>query len=110
MKHIKQYEELKINDEPELGDYVICHEEPDVRGNLYAKDEINDFLSKNIGQFVLLEDAWYEVKYENLTTEIDHWFHASKRNCRSMLRSEIIHYAKTKEELEHFIAQNKYNL
>lgn len=112
MKYLKQYED--IDNEPKIGDYVICYELGDVHFSSQSnsiKNDINSFISVNIGQIREYDNRkWYEIEYENIPKEVDQWFHASVRNCRSMLRKEIIHFAETKEELEPYISANKYNL
>jgi hypothetical protein len=111
MKYIKSYEEN--SDDPQIGDYVICKEENDLDSSsttILIKNQINEFLTINIGQIAEYDGKWYEVEYHNIPKNVDGWFHASKLNCRSMKRHEIIHYAKTKEELKPLINQIKYNL
>ena len=41
MKYIRKYEELNNNDEPQVGDYVICKDDV---------DELNFFIENNIGE------------------------------------------------------------
>jgi len=110
MKYIKTYED--IDNEPKVGDYVMCHELDDTsRISNINKDEINIFLDVNIGQIQEYDNRkWYEVEYENIPQELIGWFNASMLNCRSMKRSEILVHSKNKEDIEHLMSAKKYNL
>jgi len=93
MKYIKYYENIKNN--PEKGDYVIVNmkDNPTAIGNL---------LEKYIGRITttLLPTAtsdWsYSVKFGN----IEWW----------IKRREIVDWSKNKEDLEHYIIANKFNI
>jgi len=105
MKHIKKFE---TTDKPQINDYVICHEEydDDVEG-------INTFLDNNIGQIIGRFNnnditSPFLVKYENIPNDIGYMFNKDK--SRQMLNYEIIHFSKNKEDLEHVLSANKYNL
>jgi hypothetical protein len=100
MKHIKQITEwtkyIKY-DGPKKGDYVLL-EFPTSYG--YNQD----FFDKNIGQiikkrsghdYVVRFDKSYD-NYNNFETDI--------------VGSDIKHWSKNKEDLEHIITGNKYNL
>jgi hypothetical protein len=111
MKYIKLFEE---KDDLELNDYVIC----------FAVDEeddetlLNDFLKFNIGRYVGIEpkqmkkdrDA-YIVEFDHVPKEVGIDFSSVvNKNQIFFDRFEIIKYSKNKEDLEHFVQANKYNL
>ena len=49
MKYIRKLEEFsEQSNEPEVGDYVICHENYCIS----AEDEIVDFVNSNVGQIL----------------------------------------------------------
>ena len=82
MKYIKKFE--NINQEPKVGDYVICTLDSDQVDWIHAnakKKQIN-FFNENIGQINVIEYAddydddktVYHVYYENLPTELEEIF------------------------------------
>lgn len=103
MKYIKKFEDIN---EPEVGDYVICSEEHDG-----LSKKLIDFTSNNIGQLIEIDGTQYYpfvVKYDdNVPLELEVNF---LHNTRGMMRAEIIHYSKNKEDLEMILNANKYNL
>lgn len=129
MKYIKTYEELD-QDQPKIGDYVICNE---ITGNNQLNDDefmIKSFISKNIGQIVDFRtkdniSSQYDtvenkysifVQYEDLPDEIydDFDYHTNIDYCRIFNINEIIHWSENKDELEEILefdsTVNKYNL
>lgn len=122
MKYIKTYEGLNNNDEPQIGDYVIC------KDSLFDEDspsdkEMIDFLSNNIGQYVVTNQTYskhkYTIKYTDIPFNIQRYFDPedkyiatsdSERCIRGMKRDEIIFYSEDKLGCEAFFASNKYNL
>jgi len=115
MKYIKTYENIN-EDAPQVDDYVICEEYSDER-------ELDIFLANNIGKIVDIEkntyfagikDIIYWVKYDsNIGEELETSFNFGKymeKNTRPFDKKEIKYWSKNKEELEHIISANKYNL
>jgi hypothetical protein len=112
MKYIKLFEQ---KDELKIGDYVICaamDEEDD-------ESTLNDYLKYNIGRFIGIKplkmkksrDA-YIVKFDKVPSDIQAEFGSGTDNNDEIFfdRFEIIDFSKHKEDLEHFIQANKYNL
>ena len=116
MKYIKRFEEL--NNEPELGDYVICSEFPENDYDTYY--EIDKFLTNNVGRYVknvedddLVEDYFYIIEYENVPDYLFLYFPEEKgvkNRCRRLNRKSIIDFSKDKEELEAKISAKRYNI
>lgn len=105
MKHIKTFEDS--NTLPKIGSYVICLEHFDG-----IKPEFSDFLSNNIGVIVGLPGGernytTYQIKYENVPISISFLFFDG---IRGFYLREIIDWSDNKEDLEHHIKANKYNL
>lgn len=105
----KLYESINQG-EPEVGDYVICHE----RG---IDDELTDFEDSHIGQIVRddydLEEFSYLVKYdypENLTSFFNSSCAGDDKGARAFGRWEIKYWSKNREDLEHIISAKQYNL
>ncbi len=115
MKYIKKFEEIDQdkNDEPQIGDYVICDD-------TFSDDkQLLDFIKNNMGQIIPIDydDSIdknhfdYLVKYENIPYAlISRFFRFYNDTSRPMKREEIIYYSPNKEDLEIIITQNKYNL
>ena len=111
MKYIKTFESV---DEPQVGDYVICDEE-----QLSDKD-VTDFVNSHIGIiFKTLNNGRfpneYVVKFKDVPESLVMKYSFDygdtyMLNARKIYRHEIKCWARTKEELEHKIAANKYNL
>ena len=78
------------NNEPQVGDYVYCEVEEDKP-------------SKYIGQIIDIATGQFPGRYPY---RIDDTNEAPRYNSRK----EIIDFAKTPEELEHYMTANKYNL
>ena len=107
MKYIKKYE--SINNEPQIGDYVICKEEEETPG---FTDIIN-WTSVNIGKCVRIDQHKYPylIQYENIPNNIkNNFLHRNVPNCRMMRKYEIIHWSPNKEDLEIYTNAIKYNL
>jgi len=74
-------------------------------------DDFDTFINNNIGKIVgILDNKKYPyiVKYETSSTEIIE--RLGTECCRQMMRDEIIHFSKNKEDLEYILAAKKYNL
>jgi hypothetical protein len=97
MKTFEQY-----NNEPKVGDYVICICKPD-------NTKLIKFLSNNIGQidYITKNKDVYSVKFENMTKELKYDFGQNKIGFK---RSEILHHSTNKEDLEILIQATKFNL
>lgn len=91
MKYIKTYEELK---EPEIGDYVYCECDEDVPSKY-----IGLLTDISTGEFPGRYPYRVEYPLDN-PDDLDH--HLSRKN--------IISWAKTPEELEHYMKANKFNI
>lgn len=100
------YQDSPLIEDLEIGDYVICYEQMEL---------IRDFISNNVGQYVMDrgfdEKFRYLIKYENIPTSIsDYLTDDGNKNCRRMASYEIVKWSKNKEELEAELAAKKYNL
>ena len=127
MKYIKTYE--KMNNNPEIGDYVICNDQTQI------PDDIQNFIQTNIGQIIDYEkfdtssgrrnDNPYCVKYENVPEEYCKYnvfltdvkmanlikFDLKPTEAvRYFNKYEFVHISKDKEYLETFLIAKKYNL
>ena len=113
MKHLKSFE--NNNQEPEVGDYVICED------CVSLEEEFKNFMCNNIGLIVEINPNTnypYTLYYENIPDNIIDGFSCVLNNnyeydykcLRAMSREEIIHFSKNKEDLETILASNKYNL
>ena len=111
MKYIKTFENLNLNNQPKVGDYVYVN-------TYYADDVIINFLNNNIGKIIRRIDRGFVVKYDNAPDEfniesenhdnnLDYCF---SNNNWNVDYDEIIAFAPTKKELELKIQSNKYNL
>ena len=107
MKHLKQYENINHNpyqdETPKVGDYVIM--------NSSAYHPIKNFIENNIGQITEIAKDPYSsgilIHYSNIPENIQKYF---LNNTRPTSKTLIKHWSSNKEDLEIFIAQNKYNL
>lgn len=113
MKYIKTYEDL--NDEPQIGDYVVCSEEG--KEDILPEDNsygVYEFTSNNVGQYVKyrgsVQHFKYLIKYEDLPEELRWSFYDDEENCRRMAKKEILFWSKDKEACEAYLAAKKYNL
>ena len=110
MKHLKQFEFLNQN-EPQIGDYVLCHEE-DVEDD----DDLTNFIDNNIGKIIGIDNTNtvpFDVEYENVPDNIRYHFTFYTSNDRLMTRKEIIYFSPNKpnkEELEAIKQANKFNI
>jgi len=98
MKHLKCFESLIDDKEPEIGDYVICEAASHFYGTEFAK-----YIDGHIG---VIENIYYfeydqeykcVVRYEN-----------TKRATFSL--KNIKHWSKNKKDLEIYLDSKKYNL
>lgn len=117
MKYIKSYE--NIEDKPQIGDYVICHETIDFSDIQSIIHDVINIVNNNIGQYVYNDEYDSKSKYNylikfndvNIPENLKLEFLANDiEKCRRMSREEIIYWSKTKEELEIKLTQNKFNL
>jgi len=112
MKYIKTYESL--NNEPEIGDYVLCTD------LFNSGDKLVNFIETNIGQFVRYsKDEDIEHKYAKnypymiqynipdyffSDDEIHDYFTPINDNdiklCRIMKRNEILYFSPDKKNVE----------
>ena len=117
MKHIKNFEDIKKSQLPEIGDYVICKDK-----SIALDEETKEFISNNIGKIINIittgrPTALYIVKYDNIPNIAKKWFgspSSTKRrltdDSRQMRLNEIIKFSKNKEELEDYLIAKKYGL
>lgn len=111
MKHLKYFEHTwkGLDILPKLYDYVICY---DMAGD----KKLNAFLSENVGQIIEIAEKGdtsypYQIKYDNMT--INKTFdrpYFFQNGVRSFEISEIVYCLSSKEDVELYIATNKYNL
>jgi hypothetical protein len=116
----EEYDEItSAEDEPKLGDYVICNESETDFGYRISSDnyrfQVDEFLSKNVGQIIeLIEDDRCEflVQFNNVPDDIApiYFNHSNKDDCRKMSRSEIEFWNSDREALEVMVDAEKYNL
>jgi len=111
MKHVKEFETLKLT--PNLGDYVICHENEsdyDSATESSEDDNCNTFINNNVGKIVSVnytKHFEYDVEYENIPANLQEYF---RIDIREMSLKEILYCSNSKEELEMILNINKYNL
>ena len=89
-------------DEPQIGDYVICSEKDNQTLDKRLKTQIGKiirFVNNDLPNI-------YLVQFEKIPSI----FHHYDTNCRSMALDEILYHSKNKEDLEHILKANKYNL
>ena len=102
MKHLKQFENLNT---PEVSDYIWCDH------SMLTNEELKNFLSSNIGMIINIKPKSkypYQVKYENIPTNITRFF--ENDNYMSFSYDEIILFNKDIETLKLIISSRKYNL
>ena len=96
MKYLKTYESSISYS---VGDYVIIQTE-----------NIPDFIENNIGQIIKIANYnEISVKYENIPIKYKSYYFTDN-NERRFVNSQILHCSKNKEDLEHILTANKYNL
>ena len=103
MKYIKKYE--SINNEPQIGDYVLCRE---INAN---NIQVIQWTAVNIGKYIDFNDLDYNypylIRYKNVPNDIrSYFFHNDVPSCRTMKRDEIILWSSNKEDLENIIKFN----
>jgi len=106
MKHLKKFENIN---KPEVGDYVICK-------NIENEDLsiLDYFLSENIGIIINNRTDFkkfpYLIRFDDMPHEL--LIYSEKREGKDIIfrSDEILHFSKNKEDLEHIIVANKYNL
>lgn len=125
MKHLKEFKSIK-DDEPQIGDYVICHENshsPNSMLNTYLSENIGKILYKRYADLakntilfskkttdtnIYLYDAQYD--YNTIPKNLYNKFVSEDHNIMSFYKEEILHYSSNKKDLELIIDANKYNL
>lgn len=88
-------------DEPEVGDYVLCEED---------EDTTFDFTKNKIGKYCMNSediDYPYYIEYDNIPDNLQIFF---TDNCRLMMKNEIKYWSKDKNELEAILSTNKFNI
>lgn len=109
---ITKFDEHKKQQEPEIGDYVLCL---DFSSSSIKLDSI---INNNIGKIVRIEkkDDKFKILYERLIMQdiISIGFSGdvfiTKDSLTSMFDDEITYWSKDKEELEIMLQINKYNI
>jgi hypothetical protein len=91
MKYLKKYENIQLI--PQKGDYVLMKSDC---GNI----QISNYISNHIGQIEIKEVGAVHVKYNTKIFDSPRIFSVT----------QIIDFAKTKEELEIRLIANKYNI
>ena len=119
MKYLKLYKE-NIENEPKIGDYVICED-----SSLSLDNITIDFISNNIGKIIGIDEfgQYYIVKYDYNTIPnlSKNWFgsisktgypptYSKEEDSRVMYLSEIIKFSKDRTELEEYLMAIKYGL
>lgn len=115
MKHLKHYEEENINDEPQIGDFVIC----DANTGSYR---LNNFIKNKIGVCIgphysgnkpeLKEKLAnrYKIKYDNVPDDIEKDYFPFPDKTRSFHKKDILFFSQNIEDLKTILSANKYNL
>ena len=121
MKYLRTFESING---PSVGDYVI------VKSDFLDVDEeepnihiFNNFVNTTIGKLIKVDSSIVIISYDNVPDIIKDWFASdieSKRafklgdlvgdNIRSFKLSEVVGWARTKEDLEIKINANRYNI
>jgi len=102
MKHLKKFE--SIEDNPQIGDYVICEDKYD------DEPEIAIFISQNIGQCIDIKPPIYSrpiyiIQYKNIPKKLKSEFTSSWKEghkYRDILElgiDEIKYWSKNKKDL-----------
>ena len=122
--YIKKFEQ--INTDVQVGDYVICKDTV----NREISKMFNDFLSKNIGKVVKINDNGYFVIFDNvpksflsyafLTSDVKSIKEISFKkiiyqgltfsNISHFSKEEIEYHSKNKKDLETILKAKQYNL
>lgn len=111
MKYLKKFNEELENNQLKIDDYVICEEE-------HYNKKLEVFINNNIGQCItidyLKDTKLYGIVYENIPKEFISealfTFYKNNKYRRNFWESEIKAFSIKKEDLEHLILVNKYNL
>jgi len=112
MKHLKTYEktyEIIEEDEPQVGDWVICSV---LSIDAINWTELNDFLNTNIGKYAENDGTGFKpyiIRYKNVPNKLNNE-NFNGDMFRYVHRREIVRFSKNKEDLEIYIDANKYNL
>jgi hypothetical protein len=107
MKHLKTYEQVK---EPQVGDYVLFYFDQEIGDKIFR-----NFANSNIGQLVDISNPTVaRAKFKNMSDEMLYRFGLTKKSDGSvnisLPKSSIIRHSKNKEDLETYMAANKYNI
>ena len=94
MKYLKKYENIQLI--PQKGDYVLMRSDC---GDI----QISNYISNHIGQIEIKEVGAVHVVHVKYNTKIFD-------SPRIFSVTQIIDFAKTKEELEIRLIANKYNI
>lgn len=108
MRYIKNFESVKDN--PQIGDYVIIY----FKSFENDPDEKDYYIKTHLGVIVDIDPKSgkgflpYEIQYEDNIWHIRD--NVRPRDILCVNREDIQHWSKNKEDLEHIIKANKYNL
>ena len=109
MKHLKLYE--MIEDEPQLGDYIIF-KEASFSNYKHSKDAIK-FMKNNLGKIVDIDidnkKPYYLIQYEKILKPpiMDFYTQDGNRNSRWITKEEIEYFSKNKKDLKIYIDASK---
>lgn len=116
---MKTYEKFKSSDDynvkstssntPKLNDYVICHMKQSPY-SVETQQQFRDFVNNNIGYIIYLTTHKLITQYENIPEEIQSYFTYNEGTATHLYLPDIKYWSNKKEELEHIINSNKYNL
>jgi hypothetical protein len=115
MKHLKTFENT-IEDEPHAGYFVILKEND---ANLSFYKDLNNFVTDNIGVisgFVDNDDMTVLFPYnipKNLLYKVQYSDYSDVLKVGNTILVPIIdikHFSQNKEDIEHYISADKYNI
>jgi hypothetical protein len=95
--------------EPQVGDYVICHEIPIVSSN---SDKLENFINNNIGQIdEKIKNNLFSITYLNIPNDIRNRFYYNYNKYNRRMRDfEIVYFSKNKIDVEKYLKAKKYNI
>lgn len=111
MKHLKIYEEIYENqNEPKLGDYVICK-----WTSADDSHEANVFVENKIGKISKIREInnttkSYIVEYDNIPDELEFYTYQKNGSWFTFKRKDLLKWSRSKDELQMYIDSKKYNI
>ena len=106
---VRKFNENINENEPEIGDYVICHSDES------GEKSLNEFTSVNIG--IIIDKTSkdminypYSIKYDDLPSKLSSYTNNNDYNTIPFKKEEILYFSKNKEDLELILNTKKFNI